>query len=41
MNRGPSRLRMAAEAVFVGVPCLILFRLWVMALAEELKPDIR
>jgi hypothetical protein len=41
MNLRPSRLRMVAEAVLIGLPCIVLFRLWVAAIAEELKSDAR
>lgn len=39
MTAGQSRLRTAAEVVFIGLPCALLFRLWVMAMAEQFKPE--
>lgn len=41
MSARRSRLRTAAEVVFIGLPGLILFRLWVLALAEQLKPEAK
>ena len=41
MSRQPSLLRTAVEAVFIGLPCLLFFRLWIVVLAEQLKPETK
>ncbi|MFA5185172.1 MAG: hypothetical protein WC551_01680 [Patescibacteria group bacterium] len=41
MTARRSRLRTAAEVVFIGLPCALLFHLWAMAMAEQFKPEKR
>jgi len=36
-----SILRIAAEIIFIGLPGMLLIRLWSMAVAEQLKPKDR
>lgn len=33
--------RSLAEAVFIGLPGLVLLRLWAAAMAEQLKPGVK